>query len=465
MNSTFFIEQAKQNTLSFFHAYGIENDMVKVLNMFSKQSALIGWGSKEIYLDYEAICATAHQRMTIPFYVHFDDISMEIINATDSFCVVLVTAHLTYHADKSTIVRELERATFVYRREQDEAKIAYLHSSAAKKLHDLGKILPLVHGAEATRRLTKQECDRSMAIDMCEHTPNGLIYCLIGEHYPMVYANQTMCQLMGCKDFTEFMAHTRGRLESVVHHEDLQRVKAALLSHTNALPYTITYRIVTKQGQFKWVVGRGQSVVDADTGEEYYICTLIPLELEQRDFSYGNLVDYAYIENAPISVELFLQQTLDYIHFKDRDSICQKLLQHCCTTMQASGAILSSIKEPQQRIPILHSFDMQSNPSSCLLNNYSWEEIAGYFSEDGLSLYTDSNDVFSSAVNESNGNADTCSEELLRSAISRVVPVQGKGDYLLTVYHRGKPHIWTDNEQDLVLQTTKLLSLVLNEDF
>ena len=114
MTNISFAEQAKQRSLDFFQAYGVENNMEKVLSFFSKESALIGWGSKEIYLDYAAIVATAHQRMTIPFFMQFDDISTEIINATANFCIVMVTAKLTYHTDRGNTVREQERATFVY---------------------------------------------------------------------------------------------------------------------------------------------------------------------------------------------------------------------------------------------------------------------------------------------------------------------------------------------------------------
>ena len=95
-----FAEQARQRTLDFFQAYCIDNNMDKVLSYFSKQSSYIGWGSQEIYPDYAAIVATAHERLTIPFFVQFDDISMETINATDNFCVVLFTANLSYQTDK-----------------------------------------------------------------------------------------------------------------------------------------------------------------------------------------------------------------------------------------------------------------------------------------------------------------------------------------------------------------------------
>ena len=154
-----------------------------------------------------------------------------------------------------------------------------------------------------------------MAIDMCEHTPNGLAYCSIAEHYPLIYANQTLCQLLDCKDFTELMEYCKGEMERTVYYGDWDRMQRVLLSHTGNTPYAITYRMVTKQGQLRWVMERGQYIADGDTGEEYFIATIIPLELEQNDFSYGNLIDQGYIENAPISVGLFLQQTLDYNDF------------------------------------------------------------------------------------------------------------------------------------------------------
>ena len=144
-----------------------------------------------------------------------------------------------------------------------------------------------------------------------------------------------------------------------------------LLGHTQSTPYTITYRIVTKQGQLRWAVAQGQYLADGDTGEEYSIVTVIPLDLEQDDFTYGNMVDYSYIENAPFSVELFLQQTLDYMDFENRDASCQKLLQHCCETLQASGGVLYSIREQDKKFKIVHYFDKAHLPMSNIYNYLS----------------------------------------------------------------------------------------------
>ena len=458
MHNATFEEQARQRTLDFFHTYCVENDMEKTLSLFSRHSSFIGWDTSETYLDYEAIVATTIERMVLPFFIQFDDISMDVIKATEHFCVVLFSAHITYRTDKGMPVHEFERATFVYRQEQGEPKIVYLHSSAAKKVHDLGKILPLEHGAEATRRLTQLECDRSMAIDMCEYTPNGLIYCLIGEHYPPVYANQTFCELYGCQDFAEFMAYTRGEIERAVYHEDWPRVQNVLLGHTQSTPYTITYRIVTKQGQLRWAVAQGQYLADGDTGEEYSIVTVIPLDLEQNDFTYGNMVDYSYIENAPFSVELFLQQTLDYIDFENRDASCQKLLQHCCETLQASGGVLYSIREQDKKFKIIHYFDKAHLPMSNIYNYLSWDTAAPFFQEAGFSLCSDVN-------NFPNSEFHCLGKEYLRSCISKVIPIQGEDAYLLTIYHRGKTHTWTENEQDIVFQAGKIFTLLLDKDF
>ena len=458
MTNISFAEQAKQRSLDFFQAYGVENNMEKVLSFFSKESALIGWGPKEIYFDYAAIVATAHQRMTIPFFMQFDDISTEIINATANFCIVMVTAKLTYHTDRGNTVREQERATFVYRKEQGEPKIVYLHSSAAKKIQAWGIIQPLEHGVEATRRLRQLECDRSMAIDMCEHTPNGLLYCSIGEHFPFIYANQALCDILGFKDFTELMEYTKGMIESCIYQADIERIQHILVSFTNGIPYTINYRLLTKQGQVKWIMERGRYVLDADTGEEYYICTIIPLELEQDDFSYGNLVDYSYIENAPLSIELFLEQTLDYMSFKERPAVCQKLLQHCCETLQASGAVLYSLKEQDKRFKIIHYFDKANLPMRNIYSHLSWDSVATYFEEAGFSLCSDINNFPNSAFH-------CLGKEGLRSCISKVITIQGEDAYLLSIYHRGKAHAWTENERDIVEQAAKLYELLLDEDF
>ena len=453
-----FLELARQRSIDFFQAYCIENNMEKVLNYFSQKSSFIGWGSREVYLDYNAIAATAHERMTIPFLVQLDNIHTELIKATDNFCVVMYTADLSYQTSKDNYVHELERATLVFRKESDEPKIVYLHSSAANKIHALGKILPVEHGAEAIRMLTQLECDRSMAVDICNHSPNGLLYCLIGEHYPLVYANQTMCQLLGCKDFTELMEYTKGEMECTVYHEDLSHVQKALLSHVDGTPYTINYRLVNKQGHMRWITERGKYVVDADTEEEYYICTIIPLELDQEDFSYGNLVDYNYINNAKISTELFLEQTLEYNDFNNRPEVCQKLLRHCCETLQASGAVLSLIESDTDHIIPQLYFDVNGVPMSDFFKYYTWTELEPFFREGGFSICTDLN-----AIPEERYHLKEITG--IRSTMTKVITIKNRPCYLLTIFSRYNVRNWTENEQDILTQACKLYSLLLDEDF
>ena len=458
MSDAAFLEQARLATIELFHTYCYENDMVKTLSFFSKESYSIGWGEQEVYPNYQAISDTLYERMTIPYHLELSNVQTEIINATDNFCVILYTANLSYQDDKGVSVKDLERATLVFRKEQGEPKIVYLHSSAASRLYNLGKIIPLEHGAEATRHLTKLECDRSMAIDMCNHTPNGLVYCQISEHYPLIYANPTFCQLLGCKDFTELMEYTKGMLDGTVYQEDLPRVHQALLSHINACPYTINYRMVTKQGTLQWVLERGQYILDGETGEEYYICTIIPLELDQNDFSYGNLVDYDYIDKAKISVELFLEQTLEYMGFEDRSKVCEKLLRHCCDTLQTSGGVVVQISGVNQKLEPLYYYDNKNIPMSYFHHHFTWQEFSQFFTEDGLSICSD----FSNIPQELFNGADV---SLVRSSITKLIKIQDQPAYLLTLHHRDKTHLWTENERDIVEQAAKLYELLLDEDF
>ena len=254
------------------------------------------------------------------------------------------------------------------------------------------------------------------------------------------------------------MEYTKGQMDCCIYQGDLMFLKQVLVKYTNGLPYTINYRILTKQGQVKWVMERGRYVLDADTGEEYYICTIIPLELEQEDFAYGNLVDYAYIENAPISVERFLEQTLAYMDFHDRPAVCQKLLQHCCETLQASCGVVSIIHEGSKKIEPLYYYDKKNFPIDFILSNFYWEDIAPYFTEDGFSLCTDLNNVPSCDM------YSKC-ENTLRSGITKTIVIKGQRKYLLSILHRDKVHTWTESEQDIVLQSSKLFSLLLDEDF
>lgn len=457
MNDASFAQQACQKAVELFHAYCHEHNREKVLSYFSQQSCLVDWGAQDIYDDFDSIAASIRSRMTLPYHLQLGNIKTEVINATTGFCVVLFTADVTFR-DNNYIFSEQERATLLFHLEQKEPKIVYLHSSAANRIHSLGKIIPLEHGVEATRRLTLQECDRSMAIDICEHSPNGLIYCLIGEHYPLVYANQTLCHMLGCQNLAELMDFTKGEMDRTIYSEDLSRVKQALLSHVNGVPYTINYRLVNKQGVSRWITERGQYIVDADTEEGYYICTLIPLELDQEDFSYGNLVDYNYIANAKISVEHFLEQTLEYNDFNEREQVCTKLLRHCCETLQASGAVLSAIEPQTQHILPRYYFDANNIPISDLFQFFTWSDLEQYFVEGGFSICTDLNTV----PEERYHYVDVKS---IRSTMTKLITIKGAPSFLLTVFYRNRVRNWTENEQDIVEQTAKLYSLLLDEDF
>ena len=73
MHKADFLQQAEQNTLDFFYAYCHDNNMEKVLSYFSKESCFISWGKDELYLDFDAIMATMHKRMTLPYFIELSN--------------------------------------------------------------------------------------------------------------------------------------------------------------------------------------------------------------------------------------------------------------------------------------------------------------------------------------------------------------------------------------------------------
>ena len=110
MSDAAFLEQARLATIELFHTYCYENDMVKTLSFFSKESYSIGWGEQEVYPNYQAISDTLYERMTIPYHLELSNVQTEIINATDNFCVILYTANLSYQDDKGVLVKDLKQS-------------------------------------------------------------------------------------------------------------------------------------------------------------------------------------------------------------------------------------------------------------------------------------------------------------------------------------------------------------------
>lgn len=106
----------------------------------------------------------------------------------------------------------------------------------------------------------------------------------------------------------------------------------------------------------------------------------------------------------------------------------------------------------------IYYYDSKKIPLSYFHRHFTWRQLSSFFTEDGFSICSDFTNIPQAIFN----GADVSH---MRSSIAKLINIKGRPAYLVTLLHRDKSHMWTENERDIVEQTAKLYSLLLNEEF
>lgn len=156
--------------------------------------------------------------------------------------------HRIYYGSVSDVTKEMER----------EEKL-----TASKKM--LAEVLNM-SGADGSFEQLKKE-DRRVAGSIFERmAPGGLIGGYCEEGYPIYFANASMVRLAGYDTYEEFVKGIGGMVVNLIHPEDRERVRQEFLPAFQAgYEYSITYRLMRKDGSWLWVEDRGR-VVQTEEG-------------------------------------------------------------------------------------------------------------------------------------------------------------------------------------------------------
>lgn len=112
--------------------------------------------------------------------------------------------------------------------------------------------------------------------DISDNLPGAFfIYRADKEDERILYANQEMLQLTGCKDLDDFMHFTKHQFRNLVHPEDLTQVEESIWqqieSGMNGYNDYVKYRLAVKDGTYKTVLDYGRIVESEHYGSVFYV--------------------------------------------------------------------------------------------------------------------------------------------------------------------------------------------------
>lgn len=126
--------------------------------------------------------------------------------------------------------------------------------------------------------------------------PGGFFIYEANEDETILFAENNIAAMYGCKDYEDFIDYVKGSFRNMVHPEDLYKVENQIEAQTiygeNRHDY-VRYRIVTKQGDVKYVEDFGH-LLHQGGGKSYYYVFIV--DVGMNEFLNKNRNSYAEAE-------------------------------------------------------------------------------------------------------------------------------------------------------------------------
>lgn len=220
----------------------------------------------------------------------FPDNSIIARNGGDEFCIILKDCSAEEAAPMIDAFSKASRSFSAKGVEHNySTSLGYAEYPAnAEKVSDILRYADIAlyevklqgkHGALAYRpdfhNSKRTQLGFSLS-DISDNLPGAFfIYRADKEDERILYANQEMLQLTGCKDLDDFMHFTKHQFRNLVHPEDLTQVEESIWqqieSGMNGYNDYVKYRLAVKDGTYKTVLDYGRIVESEHYGSVFYV--------------------------------------------------------------------------------------------------------------------------------------------------------------------------------------------------
>ncbi|MBQ7477124.1 MAG: response regulator [Selenomonadaceae bacterium] len=121
----------------------------------------------------------------------------------------------------------------------------------------------------------EEHWDNPFVIDkLTQRMPGGFFVYRADEEEKILYANDILLEMFGCKNLDEFKDLTGYSFKGIVHPDDLDRVEKSIqeqIAGDDRNVDYVEYRIIRKDGSIRWVDDYGRLVTTKQYGDVFYV--------------------------------------------------------------------------------------------------------------------------------------------------------------------------------------------------
>jgi len=157
-----------------------------------------------------------------------------------------------------------------------------------------------VHFAKEEKKLRYEYLRQQLKMYCDGHIPTGLpggffVYAYDGDE-ELVYADENVMELYGCRSMEEFREYTGNSFQGMVHPDDLPKIQNQIQAQTvfgEKRHDYVRYRILTKQGEVRYIEDFGH-LLHGEDGKSYFYVFLV--DVDQNEYLNHNRNSYAEAE-------------------------------------------------------------------------------------------------------------------------------------------------------------------------
>ncbi len=137
----------------------------------------------------------------------------------------------------------------------------------------------------------------SQLVDFGKCMPGGFFVYKAQGNEDLLYANDIVFKIFGCKDIDEFKELTGFTFHGMVYSDDLERTELSIIEqiekNDHQLDY-VEYRIIRKDGKIRWIDDYGRLISTPEYGDVF--CVLIR-DITDKHISREMLTDIDHVTN------------------------------------------------------------------------------------------------------------------------------------------------------------------------